>query len=207
MLSGVESSRVWRAQRQGGVSEPEKAVFAATERLLERMPIGDLSVGEIVKAAGISRPTFYYYFTSKHAVIAALVVDLSDKLGEPVGGDNEPATHDWESLNQELARQWHEHANVLRAAVEHWHEVAELTAVWRESTAQTASLIAGMIDAHRAAGIARPGYDSGRLALAVVRGIQQAWYHAETADAPDVGQLVNASEPVFVMLSATLYGE
>jgi len=208
----VEATRAWRAKRQTGVSEVETAVFAATDRLLEQVSISDLSVAQIVKEAGISRPTFYYYFTSKYAVIAALMESLQDALIEPfeplfaaASAGKEP-TRDWRPLQEALAGIYHSHTPILRAGMEHWHEQPELRDVWRANIARSAELLAALIDNQRASGIARPGLDSLRLARTVVQAVQQGWYDAGIDGKPTIEQLVEVSEPIFVMLNATLYG-
>ena len=42
------------------------------ERLLEDRPFAEISVDDLAKGAGISRPTFYFYFPSKDAVLLTL---------------------------------------------------------------------------------------------------------------------------------------
>ena len=41
-------------------------------RLLEERPFAEISVDDLAKGAGISRPTFYFYFPSKDAVLMTL---------------------------------------------------------------------------------------------------------------------------------------
>src|ERR1700729_1909618 len=55
---------------QSGLRE---SVLAATERLLAEGSFADLAVSEILTAAGVSRGSFYFYFDSKHDVLAELV--------------------------------------------------------------------------------------------------------------------------------------
>jgi AcrR family transcriptional regulator len=208
----MEATRPWRAQRQSGISEVEAAVFAATDRLLERMSIGELSVAQIVKEANISRTSFYYYFTSKYAVIAALLDSLQDALASPfeplfeaASAGGEP-TRNWRPLLEALARIYESHAPVIRAAMEHWHELPELRDAWRTSIDRSAGLVANLIDHQRTNGVALPGLDSMRLGRTVVQAVQQAWYEAGLEQMPDMEVLIEVSEPIFVMLNATLYG-
>ncbi|MGH2875532.1 MAG: TetR/AcrR family transcriptional regulator [Solirubrobacteraceae bacterium] len=51
----------------------ERAILATAELLLEQHALADISVDELAKGAGISRPTFYFYFASKEAVLLALL--------------------------------------------------------------------------------------------------------------------------------------
>jgi AcrR family transcriptional regulator len=41
--------------------------------LLDERALADISVDDLAKGAGISRPTFYFYFPSKEAVLLALL--------------------------------------------------------------------------------------------------------------------------------------
>src|SRR5689334_12764659 len=50
-----------------------ETILAATEDLLATRQFGDLAVSDILGAAGVSRGTFYFYFDSKHDVLAELV--------------------------------------------------------------------------------------------------------------------------------------
>jgi AcrR family transcriptional regulator len=51
----------------------ERAILATAERLLDERALADISVDDLAKGAGISRPTFYFYFPSKEAVLLALL--------------------------------------------------------------------------------------------------------------------------------------
>src|ERR1700760_4622343 len=61
-----------RAIRPSG-DDREQAILATAERLLEERPLADISVDDLAKGAGISRPTFYFYFPSKEAVLLTLL--------------------------------------------------------------------------------------------------------------------------------------
>src|SRR5438093_11074143 len=66
------STRGRRAPRVSG-DERERAILATFERLLEERPLHEISVDDLARGAGISRPTFYFYFASKEAVLLSLV--------------------------------------------------------------------------------------------------------------------------------------
>ena len=59
------------------------AILATAERLLEERPFADISVDDLAKGAGLSRPTFYFYFPSKDAVLLTLFerVIVAGRLG------------------------------------------------------------------------------------------------------------------------------
>ncbi len=64
-----------RGTRPSG-DDREQAILATAERLLEQRPLGEISVDDLAKGAGISRPTFYFYFKSKDAVLLSLLEPL-----------------------------------------------------------------------------------------------------------------------------------
>ena len=75
-----------------------EAILAATAELLADHQFGDLAVGDILAAAGVSRGSFYFYFDSKHDVLAELVrraVAAGHAAAEPwlagPGGPEDPA--------------------------------------------------------------------------------------------------------------------
>ena len=54
--------------------------MAATEQLLLQRPLNQLSVADIITAAGVSRTSFYAYFASKTAVIAEGLRQVMDQV-------------------------------------------------------------------------------------------------------------------------------
>ena len=60
-----------RATRPSG-DDRELAILETARRLLAERSIAEISVDDLAKGAGLSRPTFYFYFPSKDAVLFAL---------------------------------------------------------------------------------------------------------------------------------------
>jgi AcrR family transcriptional regulator len=78
------ASRARRSTRPSG-DDREQAILATLEGLLEDRPLADISVDDLAKGAGLSRPAFYFYFPSKDAVLYALfdkVITESDAAFE-----------------------------------------------------------------------------------------------------------------------------
>ena len=81
MVLVVTSSSTTRAPRGRRATRPsgddrEAAILATARRLLETKKFADISVDDLAKGAGISRPTFYFYFPSKEAVVLSLLDPL-----------------------------------------------------------------------------------------------------------------------------------
>ncbi|MGO9929360.1 MAG: TetR/AcrR family transcriptional regulator [Mycobacterium sp.] len=92
----IHATRGRRSSHHSG-DEREQAILATAERLLRERPLADFSVDDLAKGAGISRPTFYFYFQSKNAVLLSLLDQMNSKasaalraLGGNLSGD--PAT-------------------------------------------------------------------------------------------------------------------
>ncbi|BBY58277.1 HTH-type transcriptional regulator EthR [Mycolicibacterium sarraceniae] len=60
-----------RATRPSG-DDREAAILRTLEDMLEQRPFAEVSVDDLAKGAGLSRPTFYFYFPSKDAVLVRL---------------------------------------------------------------------------------------------------------------------------------------
>jgi TetR/AcrR family transcriptional regulator, ethionamide resistance regulator len=70
-VSSTRTSRGRRSARPSG-DDRELAILTTAERLLQQRPLADISVDDLAKGAGLSRPTFYFYFPSKDAVLLTL---------------------------------------------------------------------------------------------------------------------------------------
>lgn len=69
-----------------------QAILTNTEELLGQRPLTDISVDDLARGAGISRPTFYFYFSSKEAVLLTLAERIIEEADANVAGINPAAT-------------------------------------------------------------------------------------------------------------------
>lgn len=83
--SQPRASRGRRVVRPSG-DERELAILATAQRLLEGRPFADISVDDLAKGAGLSRPTFYFYFPSKEAVLLSLMEPLIQRADTGLDG-------------------------------------------------------------------------------------------------------------------------
>ena len=67
IASQPRAARGRRAARPSG-DDRELAILETAIRLLDERQEHEISVDDLAKGAGISRPTFYFYFPSKDAV-------------------------------------------------------------------------------------------------------------------------------------------
>jgi AcrR family transcriptional regulator len=170
-----------RPRKHSGTSEAETAILKATAGLLAEVPLHELSVAQIITAAEVSRATFYFYFSSKFAVLADLVEHAIAEIYEAsrpaldrvAGAPIEVALH---QRIERSARVWATHRPVLQAAVENWHVFPELRTVWLEMLDGLADAIRSEIDRERAAGRAPDGPDSKHLAVMLAWATERCLY-------------------------------
>lgn len=77
-MTSASQTRTPRGRRSARPSgdDREAAILATAQRLLETKKFADISVDDLARGAGISRPTFYFYFPSKEAVLLSLLDPL-----------------------------------------------------------------------------------------------------------------------------------
>lgn len=168
----------------------EQAVCEAAERLLATRRLSELSVAEIIREAGVSRASFYFYFASKHAVLAT--------LAERVVGEVYDATQTWlhrapgeppeRALRQAMRSAldlWRTHGPVLRAMVESWRNAPEIGDVWQRLIGRFVDAAAEQIERERAAGVASADVPEARaLATMLVWMTERSLYLAISEAAP-----------------------
>jgi AcrR family transcriptional regulator len=74
--------------------ERQEAILAAAQSLIAAEGVDAVSMAELAKATGLSRPAIYQYFASKEHVLAELVInemaDLSNAIERHIEGLSEP---------------------------------------------------------------------------------------------------------------------
>jgi AcrR family transcriptional regulator len=200
-----------RPRAHAGDSDTERTIFAATEALLDEIPLQDVSVAQIIERAGVSRATFYFYFSSKYAVVTGLLARVMDEIynvmqpfvqrtGEEVA--IEPLR---ESL-QAAAAVWSAHRAPLRAVMEHWHAVPELRTLWLDVVNRFASGLAVGIDRERATGLAAEGVDSRQLGAALIWATERCFHVAGLGVDEALPSEQEIVEPLLAMWLGTIYG-
>jgi AcrR family transcriptional regulator len=202
------SRQLDRPRSHRGTSDAETTIFDATERLLAQIPLHDISVADIIKEAQISRATFYFYFSSKFAVVSGLLARVMDDIYEVVqpfvGGTAEESAE--ETLRRSLGASvdvWFAHGPALRAAHEHWHAVPELREQWLAVVERFTDAVAGQIDRERKAGLAPKGPNSRRLAATLLWATDRCLYIASSGADPS---LSGAAPVIDVLISLWLGG-
>jgi AcrR family transcriptional regulator len=179
-------------RRQGRRAAPlggdlREAILAATADLLAERNFSDLAVGDILTAADVSRGTFYFYFDSKHDVLAELVrraVAQGHAAAAPwLSRPADPA----EALRAGItagAQLWQANAQVLRAIVENWRTDSRLRALWQEQMQSFTDATVAQIGADPRARQALSDQDIPAVAAALTWLGERLYYLAATGTAP-----------------------
>ncbi len=90
--------------------------------MLGEKSYADISVDDLARGAGLSRPTFYFYFPSKEAVLLALLDRVVAKRGahrdEAVSSPAGDVETRWRAVIGAIARTFRSHLAVTLAAAE-----------------------------------------------------------------------------------------
>lgn len=149
--SGARRAHGRRSSPEPGQgSDLREAILAATARLLEEQRFDDLSVARVLDAAGVSRGSFYFYFDSKHDVLAELVrraVAQGLEAAEPWLARPADKIAALRAGTAAGARRWRENAPILRAIVENWRSDPRLGELWLTQMQSFASATVTQISA------------------------------------------------------------
>lgn len=106
--------------------------MGATLALLgEGVAFADLSIEQIVRRAGLSRPTFYSYFRDKRALVLHLGVAFEEDLAAVAGPWLDSADGDVRDTLEGVLGVFQRHAATLGAVVEAATYDVEVAAFWR----------------------------------------------------------------------------
>ncbi|KAA0110471.1 TetR/AcrR family transcriptional regulator [Mycolicibacterium sp. P9-22] len=156
-MTTASPSRGRRAARPSG-DERQQAILDTAARLIQQRSFADISVDDLAKGAGISRPTFYFYFASKEAVLLSLMDPLIKRAD--TGFDNAMDTMPAEP-HQAIRRgieiffsSFGSHPATARAGAEAVNSSPEFRAIWAGLMQKWIGLTAALINAERQRGAA-----------------------------------------------------
>jgi TetR/AcrR family transcriptional regulator, ethionamide resistance regulator len=154
-----------------GTRDTRAAILNATEELLASRRLDELTVVDVIAAAGISRATFYAYFESKHAAVAARaehVMEQIHDLWSPWLTAARPDRAGLETLWLQSIALWREHQPLLMAAAEAWRGDGTVSQAWAFLMQRYALSVIRHIEHVRAAGPAPAEPDATTLATLLV---------------------------------------
>lgn len=198
-----------RPRKRGRRPKTYLAVLGATAELLETVPLAELSVSQILAAAGVGRTSFYEHFASKDDVVVRLFRGMAAEVADGI----EPILSRGERPVEEAFREglgnWMRigarHRSLLVATIEEWPSVPALRHIWFEVMGQMTAELARVIDEDRAAGLAPPGAPSDALAAALAWGAERVFHIAMTGRHPILVDEQALVEPLVQLYVGTIY--
>ena len=191
-VSAAPPARGRRATRASG-DDRERAILETAERLLEERPLSEISVDDLAKGAGISRPSFYFYFPSKDAVVLTII----DRLVAAAAGSREQALKTMAEgepragLRQgldNLYSAFRSRRAVTLAAAELRMRNPEARELWSQVMEGWVADVTAVIEAERARGAAPDGQPARDLAIALVQMNERVQYATFTGESPSLGE-------------------
>jgi TetR/AcrR family transcriptional regulator, ethionamide resistance regulator len=184
-----QTSRGRRSARPSG-DEREGAILATAERLLGGRALTDISVDDLAKGAGISRPTFYFYFPSKEAVLLTLldrVINEADSALETLA-ENLDVDRDniWRNGISVFFEVFGSHKGVTRAGQAARGTSAEVRDLWSTFMQKWIAYTAELIEAERERGTAPQTLPAQELATALNLMNERTLFTSFTDEQPSV---------------------
>ena len=207
--TSTRAPRGRRSTRPSG-DDREQAILATAERLLEARAFADISVDDLAKGAGLSRPTFYFYFKSKEAVLLSLLEPMIASGDAEFEGAAQRLPPDprrvWRNGIEAFFSAFGAHRAVARAATEALATSSELRAMWSGYMQKWIDQTAIMITAERARGAAPETIPAGDLATSLNQMNERTMMATLSGEHPAVAEdrLVDTLTQIWV---SSIYGE
>jgi AcrR family transcriptional regulator len=164
------AARGRRSTRPSG-DERQAAILGTAVRLLAEKKFNDISVDDLAKGAGLSRPTFYFYFASKEAVLLSLMDPLIQQADSGFDGAMESLPSDPRRALRAGITTFFEafaaHPIMARAATDALATSAELRTWWAGFMQVWIQQTAALITAERERGAAPDTVPALELATAL----------------------------------------
>jgi TetR/AcrR family transcriptional regulator, ethionamide resistance regulator len=204
-----QNSRGRRSARPSG-DDRELAILTTAERLLEDRSLTDISVDDLAKGAGISRPTFYFYFPSKEAVLLTLldrVVNEADSALQALAENGDADRDDmWRTGINVFFQTFGSHKAVTRASMAARDTSTDVRGLWSTFMQKWIAFSATGIEAERNRGAAPTTLPALELATALNLMNERTLFASFTAEQPSVPEARVLETLVHVWVSS-IYGE
>jgi TetR/AcrR family transcriptional regulator, ethionamide resistance regulator len=197
-----------RVRRTRG-DDRERAILETAESLLEERPLHEVSVDDLARGAGISRPTFYFYFPSKEAVLLTLLDRMVDEargqMQEAVERFSEDPPRWLRAGITAIYETFKSHRAVSVAGADALATSPEARELWAEVMEAFVQVTTSVIEAERARGAAPGGVPARDLAIALNRMNERVFNSTLAGQAPVIDEAHLLDVLVAVWLGA-VYG-
>lgn len=207
--SPTRAARGRRSARPSG-DDREQAILATAERLLEERSFADISVDDLAKGAGLSRPTFYFYFKSKEQVLLSLLEPLIARVDTEFDGAVQRLPADprrvWRAGIKAFFTAFCSRPAVARAGTDALATSPEIRSIWSGFMQKWIDQTAALISAERARGAAPETIPAGDLATSLNQMNERTMMATLSAEQPAIVEerLVDTLAHVWV---TSIYGE
>jgi AcrR family transcriptional regulator len=196
------TARVSGDERQG-------AILRTAEELLANRSFDEISIEDLASGAGISRPTFYFYFATKDDVLLALLDGVISEVEHRVAAlprdfEADPAGS-WRRSIGVFVEVFAEHRAVSAATTGARLRNPEVLALWSRSMRSWAAYSTEVILSERARGAAPDGIDAHDLSVALNLMNERVLTAAFTGDIPAVEQS-HALDTLATIWIRSIYG-
>jgi AcrR family transcriptional regulator len=208
-VSQPRAARSRRAARPSG-DDRELAILSTLERLLEDRPLAEISVDDLARGAGISRPTFYFYFPSKDAVLLTVFERVLAEADATFEGRADDYTVDparaWRDGIYAFFEPLRRHLAVALAGVAATATNAEIRELWSTFMQKWIGRTAAVITAERARGAAPDTVPAQDLAAALSLMNERAMFASYSAQKPALDEAAALDTLVHIWVTS-IYGQ
>ncbi|VAZ69934.1 HTH-type transcriptional regulator EthR [Mycobacterium persicum] len=198
-----------RTARPSG-DDRELAILVTAEKLLESRPLADISVDDLAKGAGISRPTFYFYFPSKEAVLLTLldrvVTEADTALENLIQAPDADRDTMWRTGINVFFETFGSHKAVTRAGQAARATSAEVRDLWSTFMQKWISYTAEVIETERDRGAAPVTVPAMELATALNLMNERTLFASFAAEQPCIPEARVLDTLVHIWVSS-IYGQ
>jgi AcrR family transcriptional regulator len=187
----LRPARGRRTPRASG-DDRERAILRSAEELLQQRALSEISVDDLARGAGISRPTFYFYFASKDAVVLTLV----DRMVEEATIDADEVLLElptdprgrWRQGLEDFYEIFRARRAVILAGAELRASNAEARALWAQIMEGWVADVSSIIEAERERGAAPAGLPASELAVALLQMNERVQHATFARESPAVAE-------------------
>lgn len=159
-----------RPSRLSG-DDRQAAILATAEALLNERPLDQITIEDLARGAGLSRPTFYFYYSSKDDVLLALLDQVIAEVERRVAAlpddfDRDPDAA-WRRSIGTFVDVFSAHRAVSAAAIAARIRNPAVHELWSRSMQTWAGYSTRIIRSERSRGAAPDGVDAHDLAVAL----------------------------------------
>ncbi|MCG7204773.1 TetR/AcrR family transcriptional regulator [Streptomyces arenae] len=200
-----------RGRRARGFSgdDRERAILATAERLLGERPLSEISVDQLAKGAGISRPTFYFYFTSKEQVLLALfdrvVEEARSNRGDALQRLAEDEEQGWRDAIGPFCATFSDHRAITAAAAAAQYTSPAVRELWSQVMERFVVEVTEAIESERRRRAAPDGIPARDLAAVLNSMVERSLFSTFSGQTPAVAEERLLDTLVSVFMGA-IYG-